>query len=80
MRTAGGWVDAVRKVRPVPEKVFTWWSYRARDWETSNRGRRLDHIWVSQDLAPSVKKSNILRDARNWERPSDHVPVTITLK
>jgi exodeoxyribonuclease-3 len=37
-------------------------------------------MWVSQDLAPSVKKSNILRDARNWERPSDHVPVTITLK
>ncbi len=79
-QTDGGWVDAIRKLTPEPEKIYTWWSYRAQDWEKSDRGRRLDHIFVSQDLASDVKKSNILRDARNWERPSDHVPVTITLK
>ena len=79
-QTAGGWVDAIRKLTPEPEKIYTWWSYRAQDWEKSNRGRRLDHVFVSEDLAPDVKKSAILREARNWERPSDHVPVTITLK
>ena len=30
-----------------PEKLFTWWSYRAPDWATADKGRRLDHIWVS---------------------------------
>ena len=76
---SGKWVDAVRKLKPEPEKLFTWWSYRAADWVASNRGRRLDHIWVSEDLTSSLKKTDIHRDARGWERPSDHVPVTITV-
>ena len=76
---SGKWVDAVRTLKPEPEKLFTWWSYRAADWVASNRGRRLDHIWVSEDLTGSLKKTDIHRDARGWERPSDHVPVTITV-
>ena len=65
---------------PEPEKIYTWWSYRAADWELSNRGRRLDHIWVSQALGDRVSDLAIARDARGWERPSDHVPVTATLE
>ena len=57
-------------------KVYTWWSYRAADWTVGDRGRRLDHIWVSKALQSHVQDFNILRDARGWERPSDHVPVT----
>ena len=71
---AGNWVDITRQ--DIPEgKLYSWWSYRARDWAASDRGRRLDHIWASADIAASGHASRILRDVRGWERPSDHVPV-----
>ena len=71
---AGGWIDTVRT--NIPEgKLYSWWSYRARDWNASDRGRRLDHIWASSDLKNKIKDSVILREIRGWERPSDHVPV-----
>jgi len=67
--------DTVRLRRPPPERLYTWWSYRARDWARSDRGRRLDHIWIAPALLPAFKDSGILREARGWPRPSDHVPV-----
>ena len=67
-------------VVPADQKLYSWWSYRNRDWEISNRGRRLDHVWVSQDLAASLVSHQILKSARNWEQPSDHVPVAVTLE
>jgi len=80
MQRSVGWVDAIRHFVPEPEKVYTWWSYRAADWAASDRGRRLDHIWVTQPLAPALKGYKILRDARGWEpKPSDHVPVMLDL-
>jgi exodeoxyribonuclease-3 len=72
---AGPWVDALRQYVPKEEKLYTWWSYRAADWDKANKGRRLDHIWVSKKLAPTLKGMKVLRAARGWERPSDHVPV-----
>jgi len=72
-------VDAVRAKIPPEEKVFTWWSYRARDWRKSNRGRRLDHIWLSPDLAPHLVSVQVDDWVRDFERPSDHVPVTAEL-
>lgn len=74
-RAAGGWVDLMRHFVPPEEKLFTWWSYRSPDWTVNNRGRRLDHIWVTPDLAAEAKALSVLKDARSWERPSDHVPV-----
>ena len=72
------WVDAVRTFVPPEEKLYSWWSYRAQDWGMSDRGRRLDHIWVTPDLAPSLKGMTIMRDARGWgPKPSDHVPVLV---
>ena len=55
------------------------WSYRARDWAASDRGRRLDHIWVSHDLADKVAHAEIHRDWRSVDKPSDHVPISLTL-
>lgn len=75
-REAGGWVDALRHVTPEPTKIYTWWSYRSPDWNAADKGRRLDHVWLSPDLVPGLKGTHILRDARGWEQPSDHVPVT----
>ena len=75
----GEWQDAVRHFVPHDQKLYSWWSYRARDWEASDRGRRLDHIWVSDDLLGKLKEHAILKPARGWEKASDHVPVMIEL-
>ncbi|SEB55433.1 exodeoxyribonuclease-3 [Nitratireductor aquibiodomus] len=75
LRREGGWVDLMREKIPPEEKIFTWWSYRAKDWALSDRGRRLDHIWSSPNLSPSLNRIEVLREARGWDRPSDHVPV-----
>jgi exodeoxyribonuclease-3 len=76
---AQGFTDAVRHFVPADQKLYTWWSYRNQDWEKSDRGRRLDHIWVSNDLAAGLHSYQILKQARNWAQPSDHVPVAVTL-
>ncbi|HTZ69388.1 MAG TPA: exodeoxyribonuclease III, partial [Acetobacteraceae bacterium] len=74
-----GFVDALRHFVPASEKLYTWWSYRNRDWRASNRGRRLDHVWVSRDLKPKLKRYEILKDARDWTQSSDHVPVMVEI-
>jgi exodeoxyribonuclease-3 len=81
-REAGRFVDLARVHRPEPEKVFTWWSYRSPDWTKNNRGRRLDHIWASDDIAATSQAAafHIHVPCRAWERPSDHVPVVAGLK
>ena len=73
------WVDAVRRFIPPDEKLYSWWSYRARDWDGSDRGRRLDHVWVTPALAPALGAARVLRAARGWNTPSDHVPVVVDL-
>ncbi|MHA1554190.1 MAG: exodeoxyribonuclease III, partial [Alphaproteobacteria bacterium] len=80
LRQAGQWTDAVRHFIPDDEKLFTWWSYRARDWRRSNRGRRLDHIWVSEHLTPRLAAMAVIDTARDATRPSDHVPVIVDIK
>ena len=80
LRGEAGWVDALRALRPEPEKIFTWWSYRALDWAAVDKGRRLDHIWVSPDLAGTLRSVETMRETRGWTRPSDHVPVTAVLE
>jgi len=79
LQARGGFVDAVRHFIPPEERLYTWWSYRAHDWAESNRGRRLDHIWVSPALVGRLKKTEIHRKARGWKQPSDHVPVLIRI-
>ncbi|SON57843.1 Exodeoxyribonuclease III [Hartmannibacter diazotrophicus] len=75
LRLAGGWTDLARSFHPEPERVYTWWSYRAKDWRAANKGRRLDHIWTHPDLAAKARSISVLVDARGWSRPSDHVPI-----
>ncbi len=74
-----GWVDAVRGAVGPDEKLYTWWSYRAKDWRAADKGRRLDHIWVTAPLADKVTSIEVLKDARGWEKASDHVPVIVDL-
>jgi len=79
MMQAGNWHDALRHFVPADQKLYTWWSYRAADWRAANRGRRLDHVWVSPDLAGGLVSHTVLKDARGWERASDHVPVLVEI-
>ncbi|MEX2649374.1 MAG: exodeoxyribonuclease III [Alphaproteobacteria bacterium] len=73
------WIDAVRTFVPDEERLYSWWSYRAADWRASDRGRRLDHVWVTRPLRRRLARAAILKDARDWDPPSDHVPVVVTL-
>jgi exodeoxyribonuclease-3 len=79
VQKAGGWIDVMRRHVPPEEKLYTWWSYRARDWEASDRGRRLDHIWATPDLAGLSSGVEVVRAARGWPKASDHVPVIASL-
>jgi exodeoxyribonuclease III len=72
-------VDAVRHFVPAEQRLYTWWSYRNRDWAASDRGRRLDHVWVTPDLQPHLKEAQVHRATRGWDRTSDHVPVMVRL-
>ena len=75
MQAAGQWIDVGRHFVPAPGRLYTWWSYRARDWSESDRGRRLDHMWITPDLLDKAKGHEIHEPCRGWARPSDHVPI-----
>jgi exodeoxyribonuclease III len=77
VQAAGDWVDVTRA--DIPEgKLYSWWSYRAKDWDAADKGRRLDHIWATSDIASTGHSSRVVRHARGWEKPSDHAPVFAT--
>ena len=60
---------------PAPERLYTWWSYRARDWRASDRGRRLDHMWATGDISATARSHRVAEPCRSWDAPSDHVPL-----
>jgi exodeoxyribonuclease-3 len=74
------WTDATRHFIPENEKIYSWWSYRAADWEASDRGRRLDHVWLSPGLKGALKSQTILKKMRGWQKASDHVPVMVEIE
>ena len=59
-----GWIDTARVFTPPEEQLYSWWSYRARDWDAADRGRRLDHIWVTRALEGALASVETLRAAR----------------
>ncbi|MFK7763533.1 MAG: exodeoxyribonuclease III [Roseobacter sp.] len=71
---AGAWVDVTRQ--DIPDgRLYSWWSYRAKDWDAADKGRRLDHVWATSDISNAAHSSRIARAARGWGKPSDHAPV-----
>ena len=75
-KDAHGWTDIGREHIRDPERYYSWWSYRAKNWRDGDRGRRLDHMWASPDLAQQAIGHSVFEDARDWEKPSDHIPLT----
>ena len=77
VQESGNWIALTRA--DIPEGLlYSWWSYRAADWNAADKGRRLDHVWATKDIAQAGHSSRILRDARGWTQPSDHAPVFAT--
>jgi len=74
VQKAGNWVDVTRQ-DIADGLLYSWWSYRAKDWDAADKGRRLDHIWATSDISDAAHSSRILRHVRGWDQPSDHAPV-----
>jgi exodeoxyribonuclease III len=72
---AHGWVDLGRAFIPAPARSYSWWSYRAKNWRDGDRGRRLDHMWASPSLSAQARGHQVIEATRDWEQPSDHVPL-----
>ena len=77
-------LDIVRAAYPDPQKLASWWSYRAADFRQSNRGLRLDHLLLSPGLREAALRqgapaARVHDDVREWEKPSDHAPVSVDL-
>ena len=75
---AWGLTDVFRQLHPEP-KVFSWWDYRNGSFH-KDEGMRIDFLLATKSLLSEVEASSIDRNARKGEKPSDHVPVTITIK
>ena len=76
----GVFEDIVRNHFKRDDKIYSWWSYRNKDWKKSNRGRRLDHILISKNIKKNIQSVKIYRGIRDEKKPSDHVPISITLE
>ncbi len=75
LQASANWIDVARHFVPENERLFTWWSYRAADWETSDKGRRLDHMWITPDLKEKAVSHRVDKQCRSWGKPSDHAPI-----
>lgn len=77
-RLAAGFTDVAREAHGEDQKLYTWWSYRARDWAASNRGRRLDHIWANDATMAGLDPASFAIHLawRGGEKPSDHAPIS----
>ncbi len=81
-RAAGGFTDIAREKVGDGQKLYTWWSYRAKDWAASNRGRRLDHLWACERAngRVAVDTYQIHLAYRGGWKPSDHAPVSVCVE
>lgn len=75
LQASNDWVDLGRHFHPAPARLHTWWSYRSRDWTKNDRGRRLDHMWATRDVAEKATAHVVHEACRSWLSPSDHVPI-----
>jgi exodeoxyribonuclease-3 len=72
-----GWTDAVRALHP-DQRIYTFWKY-LRNAYARDAGLRIDHLLLSPAVASRLVRAAVDRDARGWEKASDHAPVWIEL-
>jgi exodeoxyribonuclease-3 len=63
-------------VRPLVPTGYTYWDYKAGRFR-NDEGLRIDFVLGSAALADTVVSAEIVREERNGETPSDHVPVLV---
>lgn len=80
LKNSLGWIDTHRHLATPEEKLYSWWSYRGLEPFKSNRGRRLDHIWITPNLKNNLHSAEIIKDFRLENQPSDHVPISIIIR
>jgi exodeoxyribonuclease-3 len=73
-----GLTEAVRATTDEAP-AYTFWDYQAGAWQKNN-GIRIDHHLMSPEAADWLVSTEIHSHVRAWEKPSDHVPVIVTLK
>lgn len=56
---------------------YTWFDYRANAW-AKRHGLRIDLVLASLDLAQRCTAAVHDYEPRDWDTPSDHVPVRVT--
>ncbi len=57
---------------------WSWWDYRSGAWDT-DRGWRIDHIYLCEALLACATGCVIHRAVRGQAQPSDHAPVVVHL-
>ena len=72
-----GLTEAVRHTTDE-QPLYSFWDYQAGAWPKNN-GIRIDHLLLSPEAANRLKGAAIDKFTREWEKPSDHVPVWIDL-
>ena len=73
-----GWTDALRELHPG-ETIYTFWDY-FRNAYARNAGLRIDHFLLSPQIVKRLKKAEVDKHVRGWEKTSDHAPVWIEIK
>jgi exodeoxyribonuclease-3 len=72
-----GFTEAFRSCHPAPG-FYSFWDYQAGAWNR-NDGIRIDHILLTPACADLLQDCQIDADIRAREKPSDHVPVWLSL-
>jgi len=73
-----GWTDALRTKHPG-ETIYTYWDF-FREAFHRNAGLRIDHLLLNEAATERLVASEVDREVRGWEKPSDHAPTWIELR
>ena len=73
-----GYADA-GELGKQPPGTFTFWDYQAGAWQRDH-GIRIDFALLSPQAADRFRGVETHRDARDMEKPSDHVPVVVEIE
>ena len=77
----GDWIDVAReRIRRAGEALHVVELPRAGLDGGQPRPPARPHLGLAARCATASRDFEIARDARGWQRPSDHVPVTVTLE
>jgi len=74
----GGELEDVFRIFEPGDKNWSWWDYRHSAWER-NKGRRIDHIYLTEDILSCANSCWIDKEPRSKEKPSDHAPVIVDI-